>query len=104
MDDWIFEGGKPTMCLDKYLKSVSINGMVQKIQIRQLTAASLTHTDGNATGGVTTWQLYISLVTGTGPASYEFVVFTAVSESDRHSHAWAKCERSGLILSRENYN
>ena len=43
MDDWIFEGGKPTMCLDKYLKSVSINGMVQKIQIRQLTATSLTH-------------------------------------------------------------
>ena len=62
------------------------------------------HMDGNATGGVTTWQLYISVVTGTGPASYEFVVFTAVSESDRHSHAWAKCERSGLILSRENYN
>ena len=58
MDDWIFEGGKPTMCLDKYLKSVSINGMVQKIQIRQLMATSLTHMDDNATGGVTTWQSF----------------------------------------------
>ena len=43
MDDWIFEEGKPTMCLDKYLKSLGINGMVQKTQIRQLMANSLTH-------------------------------------------------------------
>lgn len=56
MDDWIFEGGKPTMCLDKYLKSLSINGIIQKIQIRQLTANSLTYMDNNATGGVTNRQ------------------------------------------------
>lgn len=31
MAGWIFEGGKPTMCLGKYLRSVSIKGMVQKI-------------------------------------------------------------------------
>ena len=76
MDDWIFEGGKPTMCLDKYLKSLGINGMVQKIQIRQLTANSLTHMDNNATGGVTNWQSF-TLVSSLAQAltSYKFIVF-----------------------------
>lgn len=58
MDGWIFEAGKPTMCLDKYLRSVSIERMVQKIQIRQFMATSLTGMDNNAAGGATNWQSF----------------------------------------------
>ena len=105
MDDWIFEGGKPTMCLDKYLRSVSIKCMVQKIQIRQLMATSLIGMDNNAAGGVTNWQSF-SLVPSLTWAltSYKFIVLTVVSESDKHGLPWAKCKRSGLTLSRQKYN
>ena len=68
MDDWISEGSKPTICLDKYLRSVSIKGMVQKIQMKQLMATSLTGMDNNAS--VRCYKLavsYVSTVTVMGP-------------------------------------
>lgn len=67
MDGWIFEGGKPTMCLDKYLGYVSIKGMVQKIQIRQLIATSLVGTDNSASARCHKLAIfYISALSGIG--------------------------------------
>lgn len=67
MDGWIFEGGKPTMCLDKYLRYVSIKGMVQKIQIRHLTATGLVGMDNNAIARCHKLAIfYISTLSGMG--------------------------------------
>lgn len=67
MDGWIFEGGKPTVFLDKYLRSVSFKGMVQKIWIRQLIATSLRGMDNNAIARCHKLAIfYISAITSMG--------------------------------------
>lgn len=106
MDGWIFAGGKPTTCLDKYLRYVSIQGMVQKIQIRQLIATSLTGTDNNATARCHKLAIfYISTVTGMGLDLLQVHhAHSLVSESDEYDFTWTKCKMRDPHWERELYN
>lgn len=98
MDGSIFEGGKPTMCLDKYLRHVSIQGMVEKIQIRQLIATRHVDTDHHAMARCHTLAIFcISTVSGMGlDLSQVHSARSADSDADKDGSAWAKGQRSDL--------
>lgn len=93
------------MCLGKYLKYVSIKGMVQKFQIRQLIATRHIGMYNKATALYYTFSIFdISAITGRGLDLLQVHgAHSVVSDADKHSATWAKCKRSGLIKrDREN--
>lgn len=90
------------MCLDKYLRYVSIKGMVQKIQIRQLTATRTMGTDNNAIARHHQLTIfYVSTASGMGLDLLQVHdAHSVVRGSDKH---WERVKGMTSLRETENY-